>query len=747
MLKDRPHRNLLLIIPFVALLILHLIPLLGKGIQLWGVDQWRYVPGAAAIVMLLLGIIVLLSPVQNALATAARRLRFLVPSKKRKGAARFGFVIPLVLSGLVFWIFRNATHFLGDGYVWADHILKEIAFNEPAASWMYQSIFKLLNGFREPYTVSPFTVSALISVASGMVFVLFAHKAARLLSGDNEQYALVLLALLSCGSMLLFFGYVETYPPFVAAVMALMYFGIRRLKGEGSALSVIVAMVITFLLHPSAVALVPGIVLLFFLSRGMTISRKRIYTIFVFTMVVGLAALWALQKSNAFSGFFFDKFLPLFPGPSRNRIAYQLFSFETLVEATNQLFLICPFAVFIFLGFLRSPKERERSTNDILLFLEISVAFYILEFLVFNKNIGVSRDWDLFAAIAIPLALLTAIILIDRFPKRSGIFACLTFGIICIQTVPWIGLNADRERSEERFSNLVNYDYWSDYARGYGYSTLGIYYRRIGDVERATRYLTATVKADPGNVRYLYNLATILSQQQRLKEAVKVYERVIARDPEYLEARNNLGVIYWKTGRLDQSIGQFSDILQRNPSYVQSYEPLAHVYADMGNVEGCVDLYRKAMDLNIDMTDFFLELGLQKRGEGAAAWTGALFEGMAGMNPDHPRLNLEYAMMLYNSGRRGEALEHLFGMYGRGNREAMLVNNIGVFLCQLGRCEEAIPVFTRAVQQHPDNPGIRINFARTYYTLGDLAGAKEQLLAARRLNADIPKDLIEILNR
>ncbi|MCK4349252.1 MAG: tetratricopeptide repeat protein, partial [Candidatus Krumholzibacteria bacterium] len=137
----------------------------------------------------------------------------------------------------------------------------------------------------------------------------------------------------------------------------------------------------------------------------------------------------------------------------------------------------------------------------------------------------------------------------------------------------------------------------------------------------------------------------------------------------------------------------------------------------------------------------------QKRGEGTAAWTEALFGGMAGMNPDHPRLNLEYAMMLYNSGRRGEALEHLLGMYRRGNREAMLMNNIGVFLCQLGRCEEAIPVFTRAVQQYPDNPGIRINFARTYYTLGDLAGAKEQLLAARRLNADIPKDLIEIINR
>jgi hypothetical protein len=200
MLKDKPHRNVLLFIPFVALLILHLIPLLGKDIQLWGVDQWRYVPGAAVFVMLLLGIIVLLSPVQNALTTVARRLRFLVPSKKGKGASRFGFVIPLVLAGLVFWIFRNVTHFLGDGYVWADHILKEIAFNEPAASWMYQSIFKLLNGFREPYTVSPFTVSALISVASGMVFVLFAHKTARLLSGNNEQYALVLSALCRRGN-------------------------------------------------------------------------------------------------------------------------------------------------------------------------------------------------------------------------------------------------------------------------------------------------------------------------------------------------------------------------------------------------------------------------------------------------------------------------------------------------------------------------------------------------------------------
>ncbi len=746
-LKENPHRNVLLVLPFVALLILHLIPLLDKDIQLWGVDQWRYVSGPAVFVMLLFGILVLFSPVQNTLATAGRRLRFLVPSTKRKGVARLGFVIPLVLSGLIFWIFRNATHFLGDGYVWADHILKGIVFNEPVSSWMYQSVFKLLNGFREPYTISPFTVSALISVASGIVFVLFAHKTARLLSSNNEQYALVLLALLSCGTMLLFFGYVEPYPPFAAAVMALMYFGIKRLKEGGSALFVIAAMIVAFLLHPSAVALIPGVVLLFVLSKGVNPSRRRLYTIFLFAAIGGLTALWLLQRSNAFSGFFFEKFLPLFPGPHRNRIAYPLFSFTTLVEAANQLLLICPVAVFIFLGFIRAPKERERSTNNILLFLEISVALYILEFIVFNKNIGVSRDWDLFAAIAIPLALLTAIILIDRFPKRSGMFACLAFGILCIQTVPWIGLNADMEKSEKRFTDLATHNYWSDYARGYGYSTLGIYYRRIGDVERATRYLTATVEADPGNVRYLYNLATILSQQKRLDEAARVYERVIERDSDYLEARNNLGVIYWKKGNPDKAADQFEEVLCVNPGFANSYEPLAHAYVKNGNVEGCTDLYEVAKRHGVDMTELFVRLSLEAERGGNAEWVASLLGNMANAYPENSRFNLEYAMALYRAGMKLEALEHLIGMYGSGNRETLVMNNIGVFLCQLGNCEKSLGIFEEAVRLYPEDPSVRVNYARAFYTLGDHEKACEQLTVAQQLNARIPQDLLQILNQ
>ena len=120
---------------------------------------------------------------------------------------------------------------------------------------------------------------------------------------------------------------------------------------------------------------------------------------------------------------------------------------------------------------------------------------------------------------------------------------------------------------------------------------------------------------------------------------------------------------------------------------------------------------------------------------------------MAVTCPENTRINLEYAMMLHRAGMKPEALEHLLGMYRRGNRDAMLMNNIGVLICQLGRCEEAIPVFTRAVQQYPDNPGIRINFARAYYSLGDLDAAREQLYAARRLKARIPDDLQHIVDR
>ncbi len=793
---------------YLVILALHAVPLVLDSPALWGMDQWVYMPGTITALIIAFGLLALLPGFREGIVRAARDIGGFTPFAWLSKHRLIGYPVLLAVSTALLWYFRNATHFLGDGYLWANHMTKDVVFNEPGSSYMYQGLFRLLNGSWSPISVSTFTTAAIISIAVGLVFIVFAVLTARLASHGAGEMPVLLLPLLSVGSILLFFGYVETYPPYAAAVMAYVYFGIRFLKGRSAMIAPILSLVIAHVLHFSAVALLPSLAVLIWIGSGRRIDRKRFYMIVAAAIPVGLAALWVLQSRRAFGGFFYEKFIPLFGGFSPSRISYSLFSWKMLFESFNHIVLVCPAALFILAGIMRSSRRSRAAGDggaagsnvadesvragrsagaspsggpnaDILLFLETMALFYLLEFIVFNKNIGTSRDWDLFAPLAIPLAVLVGVRLIEWFPRSTGAIAVYIFAVLVFHTAPWIGLNASEELSKRRFKDLVDTGYWSNYARGYGYSTLGIYFIRAGDRGRGIEFSERAMEADPKNPRYWYNTATIYYNAKRYDEAVELYRKVKEYDPDRLEARNNLGVVYADQEKLDLAEQEFSGILERDSTYIQCYEPLSYIYFKTGQMEKCRRLYRKAKELGHDMMPFFREVSrvhidddeverliyilemlledpqndpelyvtlaklYRKRGEHERALE-CLGRALR-LAPSSTDLQLEYALAFYFMGDREEALRHLLLLYQRNNRDIRIINNIGVIYSEEERYDKAVVYFERAAQLHPGNPDILINLARTYYMLGDYGNTWKYVIAAEKLRASIPSDLLESL--
>ncbi len=814
---DLPISGIRITAVYLVLLVLHIVPLVLDSPALWGMDQWAYMPGTATALIIAFGVLVLLPGFREMIARAARNIGGLPPIAWLSKRSLIGYTALLAASTALLWYFRNTTHFLGDGYLWANHLTKNVIFNEPVSSYMYRGFYRLLNAQWSPLSVSTFTAAAIISIAAGLVFIVFAVLTARLVSRGTGETSVLLLSLLSGGSILLFFGYIEPYPPYAAAVMAYVYFGIRYLKGRSAIIAPIVSLVIAHVLHFSAVALLPSLAVLVWIGSGRKIERKRFYVIVAAAIPVGLAALWVVQSQRAFGGFFYEKFIPLFPGFSPSRIAYSLFSWKMLFESLNHIILVCPAALFMLAGIMRSSrrshapengdsaagrdgagtahrngsdetKRADRSAGTppsggphagIVVFLETMALFYILEFIVFNKNIGASRDWDLFAPLAIPLAILVGLRLIEWFPRSTGAVSVYIFAVLVFHAAPWIGLNASEEISKRRFMDLVDTGYWSHYARGYGYSTLGIYFVRAGDKERGIEFSEKAMEADPKNPRYWYNTATVYYSAKRYDEAVELYRKVKEHDPERLEARNNLGVVYVDLDRPDLAEREFSGILERDSTYIQCYEPLSYIYFKTGRMEECRRLYRKARELGHDMMPFFREVSrihsgdeevesliyilemlleepqsdpelyvtlaklYRRRGEYERALE--CFGRAHRLAPTSVDLNLEYALAFYFNGDREEALRRLLLLYQRNNRDIRVINNIGVIYSEEGKYDKAVEYFGRAAQLHPGNPDILINLARTYYMLDDYENAWKYVTAAEKLRAGIPSDFLESL--
>lgn len=601
------------VLPFCVLIVfvaLHVVPVIAKHSALWGVDQWRYLPVPVIAILSSLGILVLIPRFRAALINFASRLSNL-SLIVRVSANRIGPPSILVLAlGYLFWRFRNATHLLGDGYVWAGYIGARMISVEPGNSLLYRGATKALNSTWLGLSLTPIAVSVAMSIVSGLFFVVFAYRTARLLGCDRSHSLFVLIAMLSVGTMLLFFGYVEAYPPFAASVAAFVYCGIACLMKRASIRGISIAMTLTLLLHFSAVALLPAFLLVVLARRGSIVSWKRLCAVYGPALMVGLCALHVLQHQRVFSGFFCEKFLPLFRQPPGDRVAYPVFSLKNLADLLNELLLICPMAILAVTALVRPTKPMKLETKAVLSFLGTIVLFYFVECAIFNRVIGASRDWDLFSPIAIPITLIAAIIIIERYSHAIETMSVLVVIILATHTAPWIALNARSSPSEARFVNLITDGFWSAYARGYGYSTLGIYYNWVGDREQAARYSAAAADADKRNPRYLFNLARLYSDSGGYAKAAELYGDIIERHPDHLDARNNLGLVYMQSGRFDLAEKEFEELLRRAPAFTRCYEPLALIYFQAGQKEKCLDLFLKAKERGYDMTAYFKGLGL-----------------------------------------------------------------------------------------------------------------------------------------
>ena len=185
-----------------------------------------------------------------------------------------GYTVLLAVSAALFWRFRNVTHFLGDGYLWANHLLKDIIFNEPVSSWLYRETYRLLGFLRPSGVVTAIESAAIVSVAMGLVFIVYAVRTARLLTDRVDGQWFAFIVLVSTGMMLLFFGYVEPYPPLAAAVMAFSYYGIAYARGGARSYKPIVAFIVATGLHFSAIALLPALGVLLWTGSGRAIVRR-----------------------------------------------------------------------------------------------------------------------------------------------------------------------------------------------------------------------------------------------------------------------------------------------------------------------------------------------------------------------------------------------------------------------------------------------------------------------------------------
>jgi Flp pilus assembly protein TadD len=530
-------------------------------------------------------------------------------------------------AAVLFYVLRLRFQFLGDGIVWLEKIHQRDAFHhfEPLSTFLVRTAALVGPGWKG--------AAQWPSVACGVVWLVATGVACRrAFAADAVARGTAWSLLVANPLLLLFFGYVESYPLVVAleAVLVAAWSG-------GASPRVAVASVlgcgIAVALHVQAVAWLPALAVVAAQAGGARRGRAA--------LLAGLAVGVALAVGGL---------VTLAVGASPTALARALGSDKGIgglgwsqvvawrrgVDFANEVALLLGGALVVVAAARGAGTAwlRERTWAPIAVLAAGTAVVWGVP-----AGIGGARDWDLYTAIVLPVVLLAVEAwrrARARWPVASAdamVGRVVGLGLVC--TTAWVAGQVMDARAARRMVNLQSaHGTFSNFARGYANEALGIYYRTRDPAEARAAYARA-VEVNPKNPRYWNNLAIydlmrhdVTAARHGLRQAMDLGMR------EWMVCYN-LALVELQTGDLAAAATLADEMVQRFPDRWQAWLCHGQVrFAQGRNADAAVDLER-ARALAPAQPEITYALGLALREVGRHAAARAAFEATLRLAPDH----------------------------------------------------------------------------------------------------------------
>jgi tetratricopeptide (TPR) repeat protein len=195
---------------------------------------------------------------------------------------------------------------------------------------------------------------------------------------------------------------------------------------------------------------------------------------------------------------------------------------------------------------------------------------------------------------------------------------------------------------------------------------MGLLSLRTKQYDHAVEWISRAIREQP-KVDYLTNLGNALLKQGRREEALATFDKAVQLKPDNADSWINLGNVLADTGRPTDAILSFQHALKLNPRHWDAAHKAGLLLQQLGRLEEALvhfNLYDK-------------------------------------MQPNHGTTLQMRALAMYVQNRFEEGLRDIKGAHALDPANAEICNHIGVFLRRLGREEEALPWFERAIKFRP----------------------------------------------
>jgi tetratricopeptide (TPR) repeat protein len=607
------------------LILIHAVASFFPKERLWGLNQLAYISFIPRSIIIILAFLILVPKVNKTFYDLFAGFFNLVEKNFKRINRYYRYAFFSLVSIIPFWVFKAKTHLLGDGTLRGTEIASGTKFSitEPLDFYLHALVYRFLK-------LDPYQTYALISCLTGALFVFLALWLSNLLGKEKREKVLAFVAIVSMGSVQLFFGYIESYSLVYVGIMAYFLFSLWFLEDKCSLFFPSLALLFSISFHLSALYLLPSLVYLCIARSGRREKRydfKNVFGVALIILLVGVG-LFILGTKNPNKIDLATYLISLFGNPQD---PYSLFSGAHLADMINEQLLLSPVGI-ILCAIVFFCARKIDFKNKVVTFFMIVTLFSFLFAFIMDPKLGYARDWDLFSSTGLGYTLLGIYLGFNYFrqakiKKLNYIIMVLTSTLL-FSTLPWIYVNAQEDKSVERFKALLELDAKRS---AYGHAILANYYRdrslineemeewekawsvvenerylvqvgvcywELGKSQEAIATFKKAIQLNPNYALSYYDLGATLERMGKRDEAKKQYQMAINKDPSDLDAYVNLGVLLAETKDYEEALKVFKAAIQKNPDYFPAYYNIAMVYAQMGKPKDAVPLLRAYLERN-----------------------------------------------------------------------------------------------------------------------------------------------------
>ena len=526
----------------------------------------------------------------------------------------------LACTVVLFWQGRERMFLLGDGALrirsiqfieTTERIPESSSKNEPLSTWIISTIHKVLPK-EESSNQEAFQYA---SIGAGIIFLLLLIVLVRHVVSDPVERFLGIAFVWTSGCIQLFFGYAENYAPVMVGLLLFITLAILNIKGKTHLVFPAAAFGVLFALHLGMAILLQSVGFLFWRE---IVKKKFVSVVIGMLAMMSTAAslLWMCGYTPALLwGVISDgngHMLPLLSSSNTATGAYGIFSLYHFLDLANLAMLISPISFIVLPLVVMRIMRKQLSGHHQLIFLLVLAICGMGFVLTVNCELGMSRDWDLFAPFTLGVvvaAMVGCFHFLEETTTRRSILV-LIIVILFFQTGSWVAVNASEEYSTARFSMLPDSRAWSKKAIINAYDELAVYYRTQGKYDRARKYFFNYLAIDSTNTRIQASIGEIFLLQGDTLNAVQYFEKAVAQGTTSWEIYYSLAS-YYVTRDTSRAVALMKTVLKLNPTTA----PLWTNYGAMllrlhSPVNDALDAFLRAIEIDSSCAPAYLNAGI-----------------------------------------------------------------------------------------------------------------------------------------